>query len=221
MLEKNSARAARWTRTLAAMIAVASTSFLAACSDTPKDAAVTDPTVSATVSGNMRDNDDDDRWDRLERFRKTKYEQVEFLGNPLVSEVTIVKANHDRYNRTQPYNSAEFGPQSLAFINAFRGNQPEVANTLGAVLYPDMLIVESSRNPATSGWLSWALANGWGGRNLKDDVVDAGLSAIFGKVVSPNGAYCDNGQLPLCTDNVPANDKAFSTRFPYLASPTF
>src|SRR4029453_9652585 len=67
------------------------------------------------------------------------YEQVEFLGNPLVSEVTIMKANHDAYNRTQPYNTATFGPQSLAFINAFRGGQPVVANTLGAVLYPDML----------------------------------------------------------------------------------
>ncbi len=148
------------------------------------------------------------------------YEQVEFLGNPLVSEVTIEKVNHDRYNRTQPYNTAEFGSQSLAFINAFRGSQPVVANTLGAVLYPDMLIVESSRNPATAGWLSWALANGWGGRKLADDVVDAGLSAIFGTIISAQGAYCANGQLPLCTDNVPANDKAFLPTFPYLASPS-
>ena len=142
------------------------------------------------------------------------YEQVEFLGNPLVSEVTIMKANHDAYNRTQPYNTATFGPQSLAFINAFRGGQPEVANTLGAVLYPDILVVESSRNPATAGWLSWALANGWGGRKLSDDVVDAGLSAIFGKIITSSGAFCDNGALPLCTDNVPANDKAFSNTFP-------
>jgi hypothetical protein len=148
------------------------------------------------------------------------YDQVEFLGNPLVSEVTIAKANHDAYNRTQPYNSAVFGPQSLAFINAFRGAQPVVANTLGAVLYPDMLIVESSRNPATAGWLSWALAAGWGGRKFTDDVVDAGLSAIFGKIVTAAGAYCDNFTLPLCTDNVGANDKAFSNSFPYLAAPT-
>jgi hypothetical protein len=147
------------------------------------------------------------------------YVQVEFLGNPLVSEVTIMKANHDRYNRTQPYNSAEFGPQSLAFINAFRPNQPNVANTLGAVLYPDMLIVESSRNPATSGWLSWALANGWGGRNLSDDVVDAGLSAIFGTLLNPQGAFCANGQLPLCTDNVGTDKGSFMTTFPYLRNP--
>lgn len=148
------------------------------------------------------------------------YEQVEFLGNPLVSEVTISKANHDSYNRTQPYNSATFGPQSLAFINAFRAGQPDVANTLGAVLYPDMLIVESSRSAGSAGWLSWALANGWGGRKLSDDVVDAGLSAIFGKILNANGAYCDNFTLPLCTDNVGTNDKAFSNTFPYLATAT-
>jgi hypothetical protein len=193
------------------VVAVAFTAVIAlgACSDTTqKD--LTGPSASQVVAVDADDEGDDN----------AVYEQVEFLGNPLVSEVTIVKANHDAYNRTQPYNTAEFGPQSLAFINAFRGSQPVVANTLGAVLYPDMLIVESSRSPASAGWLSWALANGWGGRKLSDDVVDAGLSAIFGKIITAAGAYCDNFTLPLCTDNVPANDKAFGTSFPYLASPT-
>ena len=218
MLEKNSANATRWMRVATAMITIAASSMLVACSDTKKDS-LTEPAANTADNGTA-EIALDLRYDNDERDNRVRYEQVEFLGNPLVSEVTIVKANHDRYNRTQPYNTAEFGAQSLAFINAFRGGQPEVANTLGAVLYPDMLIVESSRNPATSGWLSWALANGWGGRNLSDDVVDAGLSAIFGKIVSPNGAFCDNGQLPLCTDNVPVNDKPFLRRFPYLASPT-
>ena len=180
---------------------------LAACNDSPhKD-------ITGTSYSQLTDESE-------EGDENIVYEQVEFLGNPLVSEVTIVKANHDAYNRMQPYATSTFGPQSLAFINAFRGSQPVVANTLGAVLYPDMLIVESSRNPATAGWLSWALANGWGGRKLADDVVDAGLSAIFGKIITADGAYCDNFTLPLCTDNVSANDKAFGTTFPYLASPT-
>lgn len=181
-------------------------STLGACSDNEGTKDIAGPTQVMT--------DDDEGDDDL------VYDQVEFLGNPLVSEVTIMKANHDAYNRTQPYNTATFGPQSLAFINAFRGGQPVVANTLGAVLYPDMLIVESSRNPATAGWLSWALSAGWGGRTLSDDVVDAGLSAIFGKIITAAGAYCDNFALPLCTDNVGANDKAFSGMFPYVASPT-
>ena len=192
----------------AAMMAFAVALFaLGACSDTPKQ----DVTGLDMTQESFFDDEGDDN---------KVYDQVEFLGNPLVSEVTIVKANHDAYNRTQPYNTATFGPQSLAFINAFRGAQPEVANTLGAVLYPDILIVESSRNPATAGWLSWALAAGWGGRKLSDDVVDAGLSAIFGKIVTATGAFCDNFTLPLCTDNVGVNDKAFSNTFPYLAAPT-
>ena len=204
MLERN--LAARTPRV--AMMAFALAVFtLGACSDTPKQ----DMTGLDMSQDSFFDDEGDDN---------KVYDQVEFLGNPLVSEVTIAKANHDAYNRTQPYNSATFGPQSLAFINAFRGGQPAVANTLGAVLYPDILVVESSRNPASAGWLSWALAAGWGGRKLSDDVVDAGLSAIFGKIVTATGAFCDNFTLPLCTDNVGVNDKAFSNTFPYLAAPS-
>ena len=217
MLEQNATVSPRWTRVFAIVLALGATATMGACRDTMQTKDITGPSVQANASrSEASDNGDDEN----EGDDNTTYEQVEFLGNPLVSEVTIVKANHDRYNRTQPYNTAEFGQQSLAFINAFRGNQPVVANTLGAVLYPDMLIVESSKNPASAGWLSWALANGWGGRKLSDDVVDAGLSAIFGDLITPAGAYCPSGQLPLCTDNVPANDKPFLRTFPYLAAPT-
>jgi hypothetical protein len=218
-MEKTAVTTARRVRAAAALMTLTASTLLVACGNDTKSGAMTEPGASPTV-GATADVALDTRMDDEEREHRVRYEQVEFLGNPLVSEVTIVKANHDRYNRTQPYNTAEFGPQSLAFINAFRPNQPAVANTLGAVLYPDMLIVESSRNRATSGWLSWALANGWGGRNLSDDVVDAGLSAIFGAVITSAGAYCDNGRLPLCTDNVSANDRPFSKKFPYLAEPS-
>jgi len=67
--------------------------------------------------------------------------------------------------------------------------------------------------------LSWALASGWGGRKLTDDVVDLGLTAIFSSFLNPAGALCQPFQLPLCTDNVSANDAAFSSTFPYLAAP--
>jgi hypothetical protein len=146
------------------------------------------------------------------------YDQIEFLGNPLVSEVTITKANHDAYNMTQPYNTATFRPQTAAFITSF-GRPAVLANLLGSVLYPDMLVVDPSKSPATAGWLSWALTNGWGGRKLSDDVVDLGLTAIFSSFLNPAGALCAPFQLPLCTDNVNANDAAFSSTFPYLAAP--
>ena len=48
-----------------------------------------------------------------------------------------------------------------------------------------MLLVFPNRAGNTAGWLSWALANGYGGRKLNDDVVDAGLTAIFGNLLDP------------------------------------
>ena len=148
------------------------------------------------------------------------YDQVDFLGNPLVSEVTIVKANHDAYNRTMPYASDTFRPQTEDFIVNVAGRPRAYAQVVAGVLYKDMLIVDSSKPGAQAGWLSWALANGYGGRKLTDDVVDIGLYAIFSSLLSPAGASCAPGALPLCTDNVNANDKAFMTSFPYLAQPS-
>ncbi len=189
--------AKKWTGS--AVLALALTT--AGCADDPSQD-VTGPSLNRTAAANGG----------------RVYDQVEFLGNPLVSEVTIVKANHDRYNRTQPYNTAEFLPQTAAFVTSF-GRPLSLAQTLGSVLYPDMLIVDSSKNPATAGWLSWALASGWGGRKLTDDVVDVGLTAIFSTLLEAEGAKCAPFELPLCTDNVDANDKAFMGSFPYLAAP--
>ena len=148
------------------------------------------------------------------------YDQLDFLGNPLVAEVTIVKANHAEYNRTMPYASATFRPQTESFIVNVAGRPLAYAQTVAGVLYPDMLIVDSSKPASSAGWLSWALANGYGGRKLTDDVVDIGLYAIFSSLLSPEGASCAPGALPLCTDNVNANDKPFISTFPYLAAPS-
>ena len=148
------------------------------------------------------------------------YDQLDFLGNPLVAEVTILKANHNAYNRTMPYASATYKAETESFIVNVAGRPLAYAQTVSSVLYPDMLIVDSSKPAASAGWLSWALANGWGGRKLTDDVVDIGLYAIFSSLLSPEGASCAPGALPLCTDNVNANDKPFKSTFPYLADPT-
>ena len=148
------------------------------------------------------------------------YTQVEELGNPLVQEVTIVKANHAQYDKTMPYNTATFRPQTEAFIVNVGGRPASYATTIGGVLYPDILVVDTSKDPATAGWLSWALASGWGGRKLSDDVVDVGLDAIFSSLLSPTGASCAPGQLPLCTDNVNGNDVPNLATFPYVAPPS-
>jgi hypothetical protein len=183
------------------------------CSDTRADRSMSPTITGPNLSQSNAQDEDEDGDDDA-----TIYDQTDFLGNPLISEVTIAKANHGLYNRTQPYNTATFLPQTAAFITGF-GRPLALAQLLGSVLYPDILIVDASKNPNTAGWLSWALANGWGGRKLSDDVVDLGLTAIFSSFLNPTGALCAPFTLPLCTDNVGSNDSAFSGTFPYLAAP--
>jgi hypothetical protein len=142
------------------------------------------------------------------------YVQVERLGNPLVSEVFLAKRNHGFHNAGMPSTDvANHATELEAFVTTVAGREQAVANTLASVLLPDMLIVQTDKAANTAGWLTWALANGYGGRKLTDDVVDAGLSAIFGNLLSPN-----NVSPGLTTDNVNQNDKPFQSTFPYLAA---
>lgn len=143
------------------------------------------------------------------------FNQVQRLGNPLVSEVFLAKRNHPLHGTIGPAQDVQFLTAELKdFVKNVAGRNSTVQNTLATVLLPDMLIVQTDKAANTAGWLSWALANGYGGRKLTDDVVDAGLMAIFGSLLDPN-----NVSPGLTTDNVNANDKAFPTTFPYLAAP--
>jgi hypothetical protein len=148
-----------------------------------------------------------------------EYNQVQRLGNPLVSEVFLAKKDHAFHGSVGPATDvAAFAQTVNAFPAAF-GRDPVIGNTLASVLLPDMLIVQLDKDGASAGWLSWALANGYGGRKLNDDVVDAGLTAIFGPLLGdPTHKVCDNFALPLCTDNV-ADPGRHTDAFPYLLPP--
>lgn len=148
-----------------------------------------------------------------------EYNQVQRLGNPLVSEVFLAKKDHAFHGSVGPSaDVAAFAPTVKAFPAAF-GRDAVIGNTLASVLLPDMLIVQLDKDGASAGWLSWALADGYGGRKLSDDVVDAGLTAIFGPLLGdPTHKVCDNFALPLCTDNV-ADPGRHTDTFPYLKPP--
>ncbi|OLD74674.1 MAG: hypothetical protein AUG87_15850 [Candidatus Rokubacteria bacterium 13_1_20CM_4_70_14] len=127
----------------------------------------------------------------------------------------LAKRSHPVHGATGPAQDVTLISAELkAFVANVAGRNATVQNTLAAVLLPDELIIQTDKDPASAGWLSWALANGWGGRKLGDDVVDAGLSAIFGSLLDPS-----NTSPGLTTDNVAANDVAFGATFPYLAAP--
>ena len=146
------------------------------------------------------------------------YDQIQRLGNPLVSEVFLAKRSHPQHGAIGPdQDVVMIGDEFKSFVTSVAGRSQTLANTLAAVLLPDMLIVQTDKPANTAGWLTWLpqLGDGWGGRKLPDDVVDLGLLAIFGDPfgIDPAGAV---GKAALTTDNV-ANDSQFQTTFPYLA----
>ena len=147
------------------------------------------------------------------------YNQVQRLGNPLVSEVFLLKKDHPTHGSIGPADdAATFSTAVKGFVAAFRPQATTLQNTLAGALLPDVLIVQTDKAPSTAGWLTWALANGWGGRKLTDDVVDIGLSGIFSDLLDPTQSVCKPFALPLCTDNVGSHSN-FTSTFPYLAAP--
>ena len=153
------------------------------------------------------------------------FNQIQRLGNPLVSEVLLSKRSHPTHGSIGPADDAALiGAEALGFITgagSVAGRSAEYANTLGGALLPDMLIVQTDQDPATAGWLTWLplapFANGYGGRKLDDDVVDLALLAVFGDPfgADPAGAA---GKEALTTDNV-AFDSALLPGFPYVGEP--
>jgi hypothetical protein len=180
-----------------AALAVAGMALVGGCSD--------NGTTSPTDPANMR-----------------TYDQVQRLGNPLVSEVLLEKRDHPLHGSIGPdQDVALISTQVKAFVTGVGGRSSSYADVLGSVLLPDMLIVQTDKDPATAAWLNWVgvapLQNGWGGRKLSDDVTDLALLAVFGDPfgLDPQGAQ---GKAALTTDNV-GFDSQVSTTFPYVGAP--
>jgi hypothetical protein len=171
--------------------------------------------VLILLAGPMACNDDDSTAPGEVRT----YDQVQRLGNPLVSEVFLAKRSHPQHGAIGPVDDVSMLADELkSFVTGTAGRNQALANTLAAVLLPDMLIVQTDKPTDSAGWLTWLpqLGNGWGGRKLADDVVDLGLLAIFGDPfgIDPAGAA---GKQGLTTDNV-GSDSNFLATFPYVAA---
>ena len=146
-----------------------------------------------------------------------KFIQVSRLGWPLVNEVIIPLKDKDKYNRSQPKDDvANFGAYIL---------DPEVPKLLNLVLNAgcpatpaggrtDIVGLLAPNGTAAADLLRINIAQGQtnaeshfpNGRALADDVTDTLLTVA-----------CNNGSA--IGDGVGANDKDFTTTFPYLASP--
>jgi len=141
------------------------------------------------------------------------YIQVSRLGWPLVNEVIIPLKDKDKYNHTDPKDDvSNFGAYIL---------DPEVPKLLNAVLGAgcpatppggrlDIVGLLAPNGTTPADLLRINITQGQShfpnGRALTDDVTDTLLTVA-----------CNNGGA--IGDGVNANDKPFTTTFPYLASP--
>jgi hypothetical protein len=148
------------------------------------------------------------------------FNQVQRLGNPLVSEVLLSKRDHAVHGSIGPdQDAALVAPQVVDFMTNVAHRDPSYITAVAPALIPDVLVIDTSKDPSAGpvGWLTWLpqLGGGYGGRKLDDDVVDLALTAVFG------GALGDAAHATpeLTTDNVAFDSPAITTTFPYLAPP--
>src|SRR3989442_8553317 len=103
------------------------------------------------------------------------YNQVQRLGNPLVSEVFLAKRSHPVHGSVGPDRDvALISAELKAFVANGAGRNATGEDTLAAGLLPDELIVHKNKAPGTAGLFAGDLADGWGGRPLPDHWVAAG-----------------------------------------------
>ena len=144
------------------------------------------------------------------------FNQLQRLGNPLVSEVLLMKKDHATHGSIGPDQDATLvAPLVVDFMTNVAHRDPSYINAIAPALIPDMLIVDTSKDPSTAGWLSTTLSGGWGGRKLQDDVADLALTAVFGSALGDP----DHATPELTTDNVAFDSPGVTTTFPYLAVP--
>jgi len=144
------------------------------------------------------------------------YEQQDQMGRPAINTVFVsVAADKDVFNTTVPSAmsaafQAKFQARLMALNPGYTTNAlTQNAATFTGLLATDVLNVTTSNTTPTTFFDG---TNVLTGRNPGDDVINVELLLIFG---GPTGA----SNPTLTNDHVDANDKAFSTTFPYLATP--
>ena len=152
------------------------------------------------------------------------YAQTDRLARPVVNEVFATFANNrhlinDTDNPTDDKN--ELAKDIQGFMTTPAGRSPETTKAVVSVLVPDVMVADLSQSSTTAAYLGsetgGATGSKFGGRALKDDVVDTSLGVIFGNTVSKLGLAADDGkEIPtLTSDNVgPHGD--YLTTFPFL-----
>ena len=141
------------------------------------------------------------------------YSQEDHMARPAINTVFVATGEKDMFNQTIPSQgatswAAKFNTRLLALNVGYTTNLLGLNSTdFTGILAADVL-TGSLTAPTTF----YDGTNVLTGRKLDDDVITVELILIFG---GPAGS----SNPGLIDDHVSANDKAFLTTFPYLASP--
>jgi hypothetical protein len=154
-------------------------------------------------------NKDDDQKDGFDT--SGTYTIKDQMARPAIATVFVGSSRKDEFNSTTPTAmSAAFKTDIVNKLTAFGYTTNALGQTkdqFASLLATDVLNVKTN---GTTTFFDGT--NVLTGRKLDDDVIDTELLLIFG-----GGTGTSNPGLT--KDNVNANDKAFLTTFPYLASP--
>jgi hypothetical protein len=141
------------------------------------------------------------------------YEQEDQMARPAINTVFVSAGEKDMFNTITP------AQQGAAFASKFKDkllnlNAGYTTNLLGldATTFTSVLATDVLTASLTGPTTFYDGTNVLTGRKLDDDVITVELILLFG---GPD-AMSNPG---LTDDNVDANDKAFLTMFPYLATP--
>ena len=143
----------------------------------------------------------------------TYYQTQDQMARSAINTVFVSTANKDVFNTTVPSMmnglfASKFKSKLLAL------NAGYTTNLLGlnADQFTGVLVTDVLNASTTAPTSFYDGTNVLTGRALADDVIDVELTLIFG---GPTGA----SNPGLTSDHVNANDKAFLSSFPYLATP--
>lgn len=142
------------------------------------------------------------------------YQTQDQMGRPAINTVFNVSgSDKDAFNIATPSSmGAAFQGKFQARLMALNPGYSTNLLGLSAAAFTTVLATDVLGVSTTGTTTFYDGTNVLTGRALADDVIDVELTLIFG---GPNGTLNPG----LTSDHVNGNDKAFSTSFPYLASP--
>lgn len=163
-------------------------------------------------------NDDDDTiiGTVLPNFSGT-YVQTDQMARPAVNTVFVSSAQKDSFNKTIPSQQgaafqAMFQTNLMGLSPAFANSGDQNALGQDAAAFTGLLATDVLNVSLDGTTTFYDGTNVLTGRALADDVITVELLLIFG-----GEDFTENPSLS--DDHVDANDKAFLSSFPYLASP--